>query len=228
DTEFPGTVARPVGQFSRATTEYNYQLLRVNVDLLTIIQLGITLHNEKGEVPEDVCTWQFNFEFSLNTHMYAEDSINLLKRSGINFEKCETEGIDVFDFGELLIVSGLVLNNDVRWLSFHGYMDYGYLLKILTCRPLPEKETDFLQELMVYFPNTYDVKYLMKSCKTLKGGLQEVADDLRVERIGPQHQAGSDSLLTGIAFFKMRKVFFENQIDDAKYLNQVFGLGTAV
>ena len=25
--------------------------------------------------------------------MYAEDSINLLKRSGINFEKCETEGM---------------------------------------------------------------------------------------------------------------------------------------
>lgn len=49
-------------------------------------------------------------------------------------------------------------------------------------------------------------KYLMKSCKNLKGGLQEVADQLELERIGPQHQAGSDSLLTGMAFFKMREV----------------------
>ena len=46
----------------------------------------------------------------------------------------------------------------------------------------------------------------MKSCKNLKGGLQEVADQLELMRIGPQHQAGSDSLLTGMAFFKMREV----------------------
>lgn len=46
----------------------------------------------------------------------------------------------------------------------------------------------------------------MKSCKFLKGGLQEVADQLELLRIGPQHQAGSDSLLTGMAFFKMKEV----------------------
>lgn len=49
----------------------------------------------------------------------------------------------------------------------------------------------------------------MKSCKNLKGGLQEVAEQLDLERIGPQHQAGSDSLLTGMAFFKMREVIPE-------------------
>lgn len=49
-------------------------------------------------------------------------------------------------------------------------------------------------------------QYLMKSCKNLKGGLQEVAEQLELERVGPQHQAGSDSLLTGAAFFKMKEV----------------------
>lgn len=52
------------------------------------------------------------------------------------------------------------------------------------------------------------LQYLMKSCKNLKGGLQEVAEQLDLKRVGPQHQAGSDSLLTGMVFFKMREVKF--------------------
>ena len=91
-----------------------------------------------------------------------------------------------------------------------------YLLSLLTNVNLPEGETEFFETLKMYFPNIYDVKYLMKSCKNLKGGLQEVADMLEVERIGPQHQAGSDSLLTGRAFFKMTEIYFEDELDDSK------------
>ena len=54
-----------------------------------------------------------------------------------------------------------------------------------------------------------------------------MADQLELERKGPQHQAGSDSLLTGAAFFKMREMFFEDNIDDAKYCGHLYGLGTA-
>lgn len=64
----------------------------------------------------------------------------------------------------------------------------------------------------------------MRSCKSLKGGLQDVADELQVPRIGPQHQAGSDSLLTASTFFKMRSRFFEDDIDP-KYLGTLYGLG---
>lgn len=52
----------------------------------------------------------------------------------------------------------------------------------------------------------YGLQYLMKLCKNLKGGLQEVADQLELRRVGPQHQAGSDSHLTGMAFFKIKEV----------------------
>ena len=34
----------------------------------------------------------------------------------------------------------------------------------------------------------YDIKYLMKFCDNLHGGLNKLAEVLQVERIGPQHQ----------------------------------------
>jgi CCR4-NOT transcription complex subunit 7/8 len=51
--------------------------------------------------------------------MYAQDSIDLLKNSGIQFKKCEDDGIDVNDFAELLMTSGVVLSDNIKWLSFH-------------------------------------------------------------------------------------------------------------
>lgn len=138
--------------------------------------------------------------------MYAQDSIDLLTNSGIQFKKHEEEGIDPLDFAELLMTSGIVLMDNIEWLSFHSGYDFGYLLKLLTDQNLPADESEFFELLRIYFPTIYDVKYLMKSCKNLKGGLQEVAEQLELRRVGPQHQAGSDSHLTGLAFFKMREV----------------------
>merc|ERR1712226_844407 len=226
DTEFPGVVARPIGEF-KSTADYQYQLLRCNVDLLKIIQLGLTFLDEKGDIPETgPSTWQFNFKFNLTEDMYAEDSVDLLQNSGIQFEKHEQEGIDPIHFAEIMLVSGLVLREPVKWLSFHSGYDFGYLLNLLTNQNLPKTEAEFFELLKLYFPNVYDVKHLMKSCKNLKGGLQEVANELEVPRIGPQHQAGSDSLLTGQTFFKMKEMFFEDDIDDSKYCGHLFGLGT--
>lgn len=67
--------------------------------------------------------------------------------------------------------------------THRGY-DFGYLLKVLTCQMLPAEESGFFNMLHTFFPCIYDVKYLMKSCKNLKGGLQDVADDLQIERVG--------------------------------------------
>lgn len=226
DTEFPGVVARPIGEF-RSTADYQYQLLRCNVDLLKIIQLGLTFLDEHGNTPPNYSTWQFNFKFSLTEDMYAQDSIDLLTNSGIQFKKHDEEGIDPYEFAQLLMTSGVVLSDNVKWLSFHSGYDFGYMLKLLTDQNLPSEESEFFELLRIYFPAIYDVKYLMKSCKNLKGGLQEVAEQLELERIGPQHQAGSDSLLTGAAFFKMREMFFEDNIDDAKYCGHLYGLGTS-
>lgn len=101
DTEFPGIVARPIGTFKNSC-DYTYQTLRVNVDLLKIIQLGLTLSDEDGNLCPNVHTWQFNFKFSLSVDMYAQESIDLLSNSGIDFAKHEEFGIDVEHFGSFL------------------------------------------------------------------------------------------------------------------------------
>lgn len=93
--------------------------LRCNVDLLKLIQIGLCLTNEHGELPTvngELCLWQFNFrEFRLADDLYAQDSIDLLRQSGINFAQNEARGIEVQQFGELLMSSGIVLNEEVRY-----------------------------------------------------------------------------------------------------------------
>lgn len=261
DTEFPGIVARPIGSFT-TKADYHYQTLRCNVDLLKMIQLGITLFNAEGEVPPATatdangqpygsamvpapCTWQFNFRFSLEGDMYAQDSTTMLAKSGIDFNMHEKNGIDPFEFGSLLISSGLVLLDDVHWISFHSGYDFGYLMKIMLCTPLPENEEEFHKLLNIFFPSLYDIKYLMKhagrnqavndspltpaaaqilSNLGQKSGLQDIADELGVKRVGIAHQAGSDSLVTGEIYWKMRQLVFNGSIDESKYSGQIWGL----
>ncbi|KAF5138744.1 CCR4-NOT transcription complex subunit 7 [Metarhizium brunneum] len=182
DTEFPGVVARPMGSF-RGKSDYHYQCLRTNVDMLKVIQIGLTLFNEDGETPParpgpDLglgpkamkaasqgpfpYSWQFNFKFSLKDDMYNEKSIESLQQAGIDFSLLERDGIDPKAFAALLIPSGLVCFDEARWISFHGGYDFGYLTKLLICTPLPNDEAQFDSKMKLYFPTTYDVKHLMK------------------------------------------------------------------
>ncbi|RSL63700.1 hypothetical protein CEP51_010984 [Fusarium floridanum] len=267
DTEFPGVVARPMGGF-RGKSDYHYQCLRTNVDMLKVIQIGLTFFNEDGETPPArpstndsdfglaarraasnapfPCSWQFNFKFSLKDDMYNEKSIESLQQAGIDFSLLERDGIDPHEFASLLIPSGLVCFDNVRWISFHGGYDFGYLTKLLICTPLPNDEVDFDTKMKLYFPTTYDVKHLMKYAIKLhnsglltpsdpssaeilqkfehKSGLENIAETLKIKRIGSAHQAGSDSLLTGKVFFQMRDKIFSSEIPD-EHVGKVWGLG---
>lgn len=260
-------VARPMGSF-RGKSDYHYQTLRSNVDLLKLIQLGITLFDEDGRmVPErpqsqdsaidlefptrskargQYCTWQFNFQFSLSDDMYSEQSIQSLKLAGVDFAKHETDGIDIFQFGALLQTSGLVCFDDVHWISFHGGYDFGYLTKLLMRAPLPDDEVEFDLIMKKFFPACYDVKYLMKhAIKShnqgqlsptdantadilakfeTKSSLEHLAEILRVDRLGRSHNGGSDSYVTGKAFFEMKRRIYNSEIK-SEHLNKIWGLG---
>ncbi|KAE9584515.1 hypothetical protein Lal_00021757 [Lupinus albus] len=227
DTEFPGIVVRPIGHFKNSYDDH-YQTLKNNVDMLKLIQLGLTFSDEEGNLPlcgtNSHCIWQFNFcEFNVNEDVFANDSIELLRRSGIDFRKNNEKGIDAKRFGEILMSSGIVLNDNVHWVTFHSGYDFGYLLKLLTCQNLPDTQAGFFSLINMYFPIVYDIKHLMKYCDGLHGGLNKLAELLEVERVGISHQAGSDSLLTSWTFMKLKENFFSGSLE--KYAGVLFGLG---
>ncbi|CAK0906589.1 unnamed protein product, partial [Prorocentrum cordatum] len=117
---FPGIVARPTGPFSDYA-DYNYQTLKCNVDLTRVIQIGMTFSDAKGNRPKGISTWRFNFGFNTGRDLYAQDSIDGLRHTrGLDLQKHNTQGIDTAQFGELLMSSGLVLNEDVRWITYCG------------------------------------------------------------------------------------------------------------
>lgn len=226
DTEFPGVIAKPVGSF-KSTQELEYQAMRCNVDLLKIIQIGITLGDKNGECPKPCCTWQFNFKFDEKRDPHYHRAIILLQQSGIDFKKFNEDGIDVYDFARLLIPSGLVMNPAITWVTFHSISDFGYLIKVLTAKPLPEDCNSFFKELERYFPNFYDIKYYTSPKPKIANGLQSIADQLRVERsIGREHQAGSDAFVTLKVFFELNYQIDKQEVLAAK--NKLYGASAIV
>ncbi|KAJ0257119.1 CCR4-associated factor 1 2 [Hirschfeldia incana] len=228
DTEFPGTVCKKVTLDPNPPPrrdEYStcYVSLKTNVNMLNMIQLGLTLSDDQGNLPNygtnnKQCVWQFNFkEFNLRTDMYAPDSIDLLCRSGIDFDTNNRFGVESRRFADLFMGSGVVLNEEIQWVTFHCGYDFGYLLKLLTGKNLPEEQSEFLSLVKMFFPRVYDIKHMIGFCNDLFGGLSSVALSLGVERVGVSHQAGSDSLLTARVFRKMKESHFVGRRSLDKY-----------
>ena len=222
DTEYPGLVY----SVQTMTKDFYYKTLKMNIDSLKIIQLGITLTNSKGEYPKNYKyhTWQFNFEFDKKSDKITQSSLNLLEQCGIDFSKLKRKGIKHSLFAEYFMISGLVLNPEVKWISFHGCYDFGYLLKLLISQPLPESEREFLNLCDTYFINYYDIKTMVKRMDNLQGGLNKLAQNLEVLREGKTHQAGSDSVVTIDVYFKLKEngVLQEDKI--LKDKNCLFGV----
>ena len=123
------------------------------------------------------------------------------------------------------MTSGLVLNPDVFWISYHGAYDFGYILSLLLNQNLPKDENEFIEVLGLYFPKFCDIKRLLRDLSFLDGGLNKLVDKLGVERKGIRHQAGSDSIATVESFLTLLK---SGYINDAKVFNSkniLYGIG---
>ncbi|KAF0907876.1 hypothetical protein E2562_022280 [Oryza meyeriana var. granulata] len=221
DTEFPGTVHRPSVPAYTLTAKDKYALMRANVDELHLVQLGLTVFDADGRLP-DLGTrgavqfvWEFNFrEFDLRSHRHAPESIEFLRSKGVDFDRTRQDGVDAAAFGTRLrkwLRGGL---GRAGLVTFSGAYDLAYLVKMVYggSYRLPGNAAVFERVVKAAVGKTlYDVKEIARHCPSdLRGGLECVAGKLDVRRaVGDAHQAGSDSLLTCQMFMRMRERYFD-------------------
>ncbi|CAK8537825.1 unnamed protein product [Lathyrus sativus] len=230
DTAFPGVIhSLKTDHFRLQPSDY-YRYLKANVDDLKLIQVGLTLSDSRRNLPDfgsnNTYIWEFNFsDFDVNHDLCNQDSVDMLRRQGINFERNICHGVDSKRFADLMFSSILVFKESIVWVTFNSAYDFGYLVKILTRMNLPNRLEEFLNIIEVLFGRSvYDMKHMTKFCNSLYGGLEQVATILNVSRaIGKSHEAASDSLLTWHAFLNMMKTYFKD--DEArKHAGVLFGL----
>ncbi|GAB4850945.1 ccr4 associated factor [Ancistrocladus abbreviatus] len=83
DTEFPGVVLRPIGNFKN-NTEFTFRSLKANVDLLKLIQLGLTFTDKNGA---------HNHMLAPGEITYSENSICCLAWVEMEVQNCTSSGV---------------------------------------------------------------------------------------------------------------------------------------
>ncbi|KAM1105553.1 hypothetical protein FF1_002522 [Malus domestica] len=170
--------------FNEGTSKgLRYQDIALNVDSLNLIQVGITLFDDRGNVGG---TWEFNFRgFDEETDPHVPESIALLKANGLDLEKFGKFGIDSDIFVEGFVEILRVHRGQLVWVSFHGLYDSAYVMKLVTRKTILSSPTEFAKMAGRLFERVYDLKFMAKYCPGLFGGeigLERMATILGVQR----------------------------------------------
>ncbi|AQZ13366.1 POP2 (YNR052C) [Zygosaccharomyces parabailii] len=238
-TEFVGTIARPIGNF-RSKTDYHYQTMRSNVDFLNPIQIGISLCDANGAKPDNgPSTWQFNFNFDQSREMMSAESFELLQRSGINFESHSEQGVDSFEFAQLMIDSGLLMEPNTTWITYHAAYDFGFLVHILMNDSMPNNREEFEWWVHKFLPNFFDLNLICKVIQDYKQqqhpgsqqqqqfSLASLAEELGIPKFPLFTTTGGQSLLTLMGFFQLSKLSMNklpNGLSFSNYKNLIYGI----
>lgn len=75
----------------------------------------------------------------------------------------------------------MVLNENVKWVCFHGSFDFAYFLRLLLNKDLPETSSGYSKLRKYYFPQVLDIKYMLKeSVEYKQDGLNKLASSFKV------------------------------------------------
>lgn len=219
DTEYPGITHRT---FLYSSDDDCYLAMKANVESSKLIQCGFTLFNAKGEIGG---VWEINFSnFGDPSDTRNQNSIDFLKKHGVDLNKIRNEGVDMFKYGFFpKLLSALYSHKYVEFVTFQGAYDFAYVLCILNHGKLPETRGEFASEVVKVFGEVYDLKVMAGLCDGLGEhlGLSKLAQLLHIPRVGRAHHAGSDSLMTALVFIKLRQVF-----EDSRFAKgMLYGIG---
>ncbi|KAH3900778.1 CCR4-NOT core DEDD family RNase subunit POP2 SCDLUD_003784 [Saccharomycodes ludwigii] len=233
--EFSGTLARPVGKF-RSKSDYIYQLVRSNVDLLSVMQIGVSLSDEMGNKPDNVIsTWQLNFKYDVDEEIVSPFVLDLVNDS-IDFGELKKYGIEFQEFASLIMDSGLILNDNVLWISYSGAYHLAYLVHFLSGASMPNNKEDFLQLVSQYLPNFYDLEVINNRLKrvifisnnnNVRRSIEILAEELGIPNFPHFQTTGGQSLLILMIYNSLCKLTackFPNGEDFAIYKNQISGI----
>ena len=225
DTEFPGIYYRH-RSYDKSNTNNKYQEIKLNVDNLKPIQVGITIMKPNSTQKSGFLTWQFNLDFNVYTDTKKKEAIKMLKESGIDFDKMVKEGIDLNSFKKALEATTLLNNQRLTWVTFHGGYDFAYLIKVITKKNLPDNSNKFVVLCKQYFPYWFDVKVMLKAFGNLRFiSLKKLANHFNIRNEEGFHQAGFDSFITGRVFLKMIQDVFKGNGEEL-YLNKIYEINT--
>uniref|UniRef100_A0ABD2WRZ1 poly(A)-specific ribonuclease n=1 Tax=Trichogramma kaykai TaxID=54128 RepID=A0ABD2WRZ1_9HYME len=196
DTEFPGALEKkPFWHGNAPEAEWSY--VNNTVPRTKCIQLAFSFFREDGSRPVGVNTWQFNFLFDPSKDLNDSNSIKFLVEHGLDIKQLAHKGIEHMIFAQLLARSGLLLAQDITWVLFYGNFDLAYILCMVYPRRWPSSPKGFIEEVGNVFPRFYDLKVMIQDRPIRARGLQRLAGELGIIRVGQAHSAGSDAFLTG-------------------------------
>jgi len=180
DTEYPGTVHRPppgrsAGQLAPPE---RYALVKANVDELPIVQLGLTLCDEFGNIPVALdgsgrpleVAWEVTFsDFDARRDRHAPESVAFLRSRGVDFDQSRARGVASAAFAAKLaaILSSRRGRGELTWAAFGGAYDFAYLVKMLAGgRPLPGTWHAFATQVRALLGGRlFDAKYMAEHCE---------------------------------------------------------------
>lgn len=231
---WPGIVSRPI-----VYHEYSYHSIKQTVDLVDCIQIGLSFADSSGRRPAYPNAFQFNFTFNHNTDVLLDSVIDSYLSCGFDFTRAETDGVDMADFGEILLNSGLLMNSNIYWITYHGCYELAYLLKALSGSVLPTCLDEFNKCLYDYFVSCYDVKCMLQTVwddhNAFASGnspsLREACQSLGLKDLvaylmngDMSIRGGLNGVLVSACFFNTLKIHFNNKMDDSIYNGRLFGL----